>query len=144
METGYPGPFTEVPFEAMAGVVTDCWIKDLWESCRLFEISITDSFGQLSTARETDNFLMPTFVSHYPSKVDGNPAILKKLAECRLFLQVITLADICNAAGTHITSQAFEGRWSDQRLHSYNWPRRPPQLSADHWEVWQTALKNVF
>ena len=45
LETGFPGPFTDVPYDLVAHLATPCWVKTLWESCRKFDISVSDDFG---------------------------------------------------------------------------------------------------
>ena len=65
LETGYPGRFTEVPFEILGDLTTDTWIKTLWSYCHQHSISIKDSFGTFDLLREHDVFLMPLFVSKF-------------------------------------------------------------------------------
>ena len=47
LQTGHPGPFTEVDYPLMQSCVTDSWIKTLWEFCYTWGIEIEDSFGDL-------------------------------------------------------------------------------------------------
>ena len=45
LETGHPGPFTDVPYSLLAPCTTPTWIKSLWQFCSQHEISIHDPFG---------------------------------------------------------------------------------------------------
>ena len=71
-------------------------------------------------------------------------AELKLLNECRMFLKVVTLADLCNIAGDRLLMDSYNGIPQEQRYHSYNWPRQPTKLSSDHWHLWQQALETHF
>ena len=45
METGFPGPFTQVPYTSMAPSTTTSMIKNIWKFCHTHKISIRDDFG---------------------------------------------------------------------------------------------------
>jgi hypothetical protein len=62
LETGCPGPFTDVPFAPLQSSTTDSWIKGLWQTLQSFNISIQDNFGQLELSRDKDVFLIRTGV----------------------------------------------------------------------------------
>ena len=85
-------------------------------------------------------FLMKAF------KATGvfRPSWLKILNQCRMFQNVITLADITNAEGTRISLRAYEGMRLESHLHRYEWPRSPKSLPRDHWTKWKIALSHCF
>ena len=139
LEQGYPGPWTDAPYNLLHKATTYSLIKTLWESCFQFGISIEDNFGTLPLRRVDDEFLMSNFViAKYPS------GQLKKLNECRCFLHAITLADISTMSGKSISWEAYNGVRAPQFLHNYEWPRDPPRLSKDHWDLWKKALDKCF
>ena len=135
LETGFPGAFTDVPYDLMQDCVTDTWIKTFWHSCHAFDISIQDTFGTFALSREGDCFLMPFLVAQ-----GVPPHTLEILNECRLFLEAITLADIVSLSGASITEQALQGIKSLNSLQSYKWPRRPPSLPQHYWQIWRETL----
>ncbi len=139
METGHPGPFTDVPYESMCQCTTDAWIKTLWKSCQEFGISIDDPFGNLQLARKEDQFLMVAFVNK-----NYSPRKLRSLNLCRMFLKAVTLADICTMRGDRISMAAYNGHREDQTIHNYRWPRLPPYLPEILWTEWQKALDECF
>jgi hypothetical protein len=65
---------------------------------------------------------------------------LRQLNECRMFLQVTTLADISDACGTHISLLAWEGKRDTRTGFYYDWPHPSPSLSKVHWNLWRKAL----
>ena len=138
LETGFPGPFTDVPFHKVSPCTTDSWIKTVWAACYSYDISLHDKFGALRLARAFDQFLMPAFAKICTKEE------LAILNLCRLFLEVVTLADICTITGDRISRAAFQGLRQDQSLHKYNWPRHPPSLPAEHWNLWQTKIQALF
>ena len=139
LETGFPGPFTDVPYQQMSLCATKSWIKSLWAICAEYQISIHDSFGTIPLSREQDLFLMPLF-----AKFIRDPATLEILNECRMFLKAVTLADICSMDGRHISVLAFTGLRQSQALHRFNWPHQPPALPQTHWNLWQEKLLELF
>jgi hypothetical protein len=138
METGFPGPFTQVPY-AMAASTTTSMIKNIWKFCHTHKISIEDDFGSLPLRRMEDEYLMPSFL--LAGYTEGE---LKMLNEGRCFLHAITLADICTPKGNHITLDSYHGRRATQFLHHYDWPRDPPSLSKAHWDLWKKAVTKCF
>jgi hypothetical protein len=88
METGCPGPFTDVPFAPLVPTTTDSWIKvikGLWKSLQGFNISLRDDFGPPILSRDKDVFLMPTFLSTY--RGPHHHTTCQLLNECRNSLE---------------------------------------------------------
>ena len=100
LELGLPGTFTDWNFALRGDCVTDCWLKTVWKYCRDHGIGLYDRHTSLTLARKDDQFLMEAF---YRAKYTA--ADLKKLNECRTFLKVVTLADICTADGKFIVKK---------------------------------------
>ena len=142
LETGFPGPFTEVPYDTMAPCTTNSWIKTLWASCQQFGIQITDDFGTLPLLREGDQYLMPMLARLYPGPT--NSSLLRRLNQCRMFCRAVTLADLCNAQGTRICSTVYEGNGPGPGYRHIDWPRQPPSLPQVFWQEWKAALDKLF
>jgi hypothetical protein len=58
----------------------------------------------------------------------------------QIFLQVITLAEICNNTGTRITEWAWKGRKQEEKP---GWPKQGNILQG-HWEIWRQTLWVAF
>jgi len=60
---------------------------------------------------------------------------LQHINACRLYLQVITLSDICNGRGSHVLPEAMQGVTITASHTTWAWPRqhRPPEPSWTHW-----------
>lgn len=84
--------------------------------------------------RENDIFLMDYFVrKHY------KPNEMKQLNQCQIYLQVLTLTDICSADGTHIAIPIYKGLQLIDRKSKLNWPEQQcPSTAA--WKLWKVAL----
>ena len=82
---------------------------------------------------------MPTFIKHGYKEED-----LRLLNECRMKLHAVTLADLCTVTGDRLSLPAFQGHSVDQSMRQVKWPRDPPTLSTQHWELWQSALDKCF
>jgi hypothetical protein len=89
--------------------VNKCWVSHLWE--------FNDKYG-LTVQREEKAWLLPQhkhdqFIME--AITDLPAANLKRLHGaqcCRLFLQVTTLADITNSAGTHLSDWVTNPKYS--------------------------------
>ena len=66
---------------------------------------------------------------------------LKLLNQCRLFLQVLSLSDICNSKGNAISRNCWEGK---QRQPSPRlWPcQHQPSMKA--WRTWRTFVSKSY
>ena len=76
-------------------------------------------------------------IPHFP------PKVLKQMNACRIFLQVLSLADISDGSGHEIPNSSLQGIWHNDRRSSYYWPKqlRP---SAGAWRTWQSTLQALF
>ena len=69
--------------------------------------------------REGDKSIMEAFVQHEPKIKTGD---LKAANTCRLFLRVVTIAELANIDGTTIDNERLEGKWRAQS--SLIWSRQ--------------------
>jgi hypothetical protein len=112
------------------------WLTSFWRFLCKSQITLELSNQWIpSLARIGDMALMEHFVkAGYPA------AQLTQLNRCRLYLQVITLADIVSADGSLILPEAFIGVPLSDRKSDLKWPNQQRPPSKD-WAVWSSALK---
>jgi ribonuclease HI len=100
-------------------------------------IEIANQFT-LHPVRDNDQLLMDCL---------NDPSLptttVERINHCRLYLQVTTLADICNGMGDSILPAAYHGHPIPDSKSTIQWPRqpRPPECS---WTAWQNALHKFF
>ena len=138
MELGTPDPITDHHFALFGGCTTQCWMKTLWQSCEDFNVKFDDPFFKPKLQRHGDQFLMHAFATEFP------PKELAILNQCRMFLRVLTLADISSADGQALHAYSYDGIQRAPHLHRYGWPRQPPKLPPTHWNLWRHALDTCF
>ena len=63
--------------------------------------------------------------------------------ECRIYLQVFSVADIADGDGSRITEKALIGRRDAYRTSKWHWPDRPRPPEA-FWRKWRGALETAF
>jgi hypothetical protein len=85
-------------------------------------------------SRQNDKFFMEIF-----NTLKGTYKDMEILNRCRLFLQVITLSDITNAAGDRLIIEAKTGLLLSSRPSSLLWPNQGPPSQAN-WKVWKHYL----
>jgi hypothetical protein len=68
-------------------------------------------------------------------------AQIKILNYCRLYLQVVTVSDICQANGTHVDAGCISG-YPILLSSQTNWITIKQARPADkHWALWQLAIR---
>ena len=92
------------------------------------KIIITNK-NEITRQRENDQFIM--------REICQAEGLLTKFKQCRLYIQVVTLNDICTTNGRRTKTTCFHGL---RRKSSLLWPkqRRP---SPNAWEEWRRQLR---
>jgi hypothetical protein len=139
LELGTPGYLLQLDYSILGKLATDCWIKTIWEFAWTNEIDITDTGPSLELYRWNDQYLMEEF-----TRQGWKGHELKKLNECRMYLEVTTLAEITSADGKNIKEMSWTGKKDRNKCNQYQWPRSPPSLPARHWQIWRKALRSCF
>ncbi len=139
LELGTPGHLMQLDFSTLGKLATDCWIKTVWEFAWKHEIEIIDTGPSLELYRWNDQFLMEEF-----ARQGWKGHELKKLNECRMYLEVTTLAEITSVDGKNIKEMSWTGKKDKNKCNQYQWPRSPPSLPARHWQIWRKALRECF
>ena len=106
-----------------------CLHKLLMEGSMTIKLENTE---ESETTRVGDVYLMEKWADTFEIQD------LKKLNSCRLYLQVTTMADICDVKGTYILKNAWGVKFP-VRKNNKKWPiqKRPPKSSI---LLWQQAL----
>jgi len=127
-----------MPSTAYDSIVETGWLKSFWTFLTRSGLSIqlTDQWLP-SITREHDVVLMDHFIAQGYSA-----SKLRLLNQCRLYLQVITLADITSADGKHIILDVFIGCPLTDRKSTLKWPNQQ-RPSTTTWELWSTALRTL-
>ena len=86
--------------------------------------------------REKDEYLMDI-----ARKQGYNQKHMKQINQVRMYLKVITLADITEEMGTHIEASCFE--WKKSCPINTNWKIQGqiPKPNREEWHRWKTLLK---
>jgi hypothetical protein len=127
-----------LPYHLYSTWIDSYWLTSFWRFLCKSQIMLVLSTQWIpSLARVEDIALMEYFVNA------GYPASqLAQLNRCRLYLQVITLADIVSADGTCILPNSFIGVPLSDRKSALKWPNQQRPPSKD-WAVWSSALKSL-
>ena len=101
LEIGLPGTFKDVPWQRLKGILISTWLTDLFYFMGENNIFLHDPLPQLQLQREGDIFLMQSFLLAKPTDIE-----LRRLMDCREYLQITTLSDITTVDGKNILSQS--------------------------------------
>jgi hypothetical protein len=111
------------------------WITSLWEFTSKHSLTFLYPKQWIPPQpREYDIFLMQAFASHKPPV-----PIMAALNRCRIFLQVITLSDICTADGKRILALVKRGVPITSRTSQLLWPAQGNPSRGD-WGIWRKCL----
>ena len=119
-------------------MATPSWLAATWEFMDKFNIHIDLPLPRFQLRRDQDAFIMEKFV-----EAGATSRELGILNRCRLFLRVITFADIFEADGHTITLEAWQGRPMQELRKGYQWPiqGRPGEFQ---WRKWRSFLRRIF
>ena len=90
--------------------------------------------------RDKDQLIMEAVCATITS-----PKQQKQINQCRLYLQVLRISDLCNGSGDELIPEATTPTYRERKHSKTNleWPRQelPPEGS---WKVWTKALRRLF
>lgn len=139
LELGLQTSILRANYRIFHKLATKTWIKNTWEYIHAHDMVVEDDVPTLQLQRVNDQFLMQAFSDHGFTGTD-----LARLNETRMFLQVITLADISSGDGRHILIPSCAGVLNT--LHpseSIQWPRSAKPTQEDK-RRWSQAVRAVF
>jgi len=134
-------PFLDLEFDEWDKWCTPNWVTHLWQECSKQSIQLWAGTGQtwIPTLQwEGDKYLKDHATKWYEQ------ADLKKLNDCRIYLQITTLTDITSIDGRVILHAYYKSQHgqSISRGSKYNWPQMG-QLSTSYWGLWQDFLNRI-
>jgi hypothetical protein len=95
-----PGHPFEHPYKRHHFCTTPVFLHISWEFCNDYNFILKDNQNQLDLRRVDDQYIMQAFTNQgYTDKQ------LRKLNFCRMWAQVITLADLTTGDGKHLISE---------------------------------------
>ena len=137
--TGTSWSILEQPQEPLPHLESS-WIKSMREYLAKIDgkLTLKDQYIP-EPQRQNDTYIMDHVLSHDKFK----PAHIKAINWCRMYLGVVTVSDIANAAGTHISKAMFDGDL-DKVPTSSGWltvhQKKPDPKS---WAVWRRACRLI-
>jgi len=131
-------PFT-LDYATMHPLTTILWVKMSWQFQQHQNIWIKMDLPPLCASQTQDQYLKPWFVQ---SGISG--AKLARINQCRIYLQVTTLADICDGSGEYILPDMWAGQPSHMFTTGYQWPNQgwPPKRMDTMATVTLTSLSS--
>ena len=138
VELGLPLNPLNYQYDIWSEAVTPCWLTSTWKFMSEYGITIDLVIPETPLRRDEYQYLMELFHDAGATKTQ-----LKHLNRCRLFLRVISLADIFEADGKTITLQAWKGSRMIETRKNIVWPnqKRP---NESQWTLWRSLLRNTL
>ena len=129
-----------ISYEDYGSLLGDCWVKTIWKFCWEYEVSVEDWLPSIPLLRENDQYIMAVAKKVLSAK---DKSSLTSINKCRLFLKVVSLADIAFGSGWSLMETIRNGtppRWIQRS--GIDVVQRYP--TAADWSVWRSFLSNIF
>ena len=134
---GYGSDLFAAPFAKLGALMPYTWMTHLWEFLDRYGLRIQHDI-ELPLLRHHDSFIMRQAVD-----AKFSPSQLDAINRCRLYLQVLTVAELATADGESLTDKAWNGIRDTSITSPYIWPVQPSPPLRD-WRLWQAALSVCF
>ena len=139
LEIGMGENIFHLPYDVYSPLLTESWIKVPWQCCWENDIVLHGEYRLPQLARVQDRYLMDMVV-HSKLLTNREKLIVNR---CRLFLQVLTLADISTGDGTKVAHSYYTGVGEDSRSSRYSWPEQG-QPSRAEWKIWIKCVDMIW
>ena len=140
IELGINCSVFELKYNLWGHLLTDCWLKSIWEFCSSNNIHLQGHCKFPSLQRQNDNCIMQILVEKYNNRfTKGEMCAINR---CRLYLQVLFTSDMVNGKGDRVTNKAINGIRDTYRQSQWVWPFQP-RPSRREWIVWRKAVTVV-
>jgi len=138
VELGLTHLFLNYSHKTYGHLIPRTWMTSLWEFISEYKLRIQGWKHDFLPTRDNDISIIESFTKKGFSNDD-----LRQLNNCRVYLQVYSLSDICNAKGDQITRKAIEGQKDLHRPSTLVWKqiKRPTPRA---FLLWKQALFATF
>ena len=134
---GYGSDLFSAPYAALGKLMPYTWMTHMWEFLAGNGLRVRHDIV-LRLLRQHDSFIMRRAVEvSFPFET------LDAINRCRLYLRVLTVAEIVTADGEFITDKAWNGIRDSTMESPYKWPTQPCPPPKD-WRVWRAALTRCY
>jgi hypothetical protein len=141
MVIGSSCPLFHYPIQQILKFCHRNWLLNVWWFLFSMQGKIhLENAWSLVPQHIHDAFLMDAVLEHIPR---FPRKILKCFNACQIFLQVFTLADICDGSRLDILKCSLHGIRHKDRHSSYEWPKQT-QPSSAAWCIWRNTLQTLF
>ena len=139
MEVGVNGNLFEFNYDKYKAIIlTESWVQFTWKFLSDYNITFNPKIVEFQNRREGDRCIMQEVIaSGLLSDYE-----LKWFNKCRMYLKVVTLADIVTPDGWSIRKDILDGQ-QNKTYRQFNWPEwgKPPTYA---WTIWRKFLRLVF
>jgi Reverse transcriptase (RNA-dependent DNA polymerase) len=139
LELGARKQFWDLDYNKWAHLANTSWVKHTWQFISDNGLQLQTDLPTLQYRRHNDLYLMDIFIN----SAKYSPQELQQLNWCRIYLQVITVADITDARGHRILHHIWQGNKETQPRAQYAWPNQG-KPSRQSWIAWRAALARTL
>jgi len=123
LHCGLDSNLFDLNYNSYSYLIPDCEVKFLLRECVHYGIKLIGEYDRPTVQRTNDFFLMSKLLDSTFTQDE-----ISKINRCRLYMKVLTVADITTGSGESIDTDSYNGHASSHRTSKYQWPRqlKPP------------------
>lgn len=129
--------FWELPFQIYGFLAPTGWTKATWKQLSETNLVIKGPNLAVPKLREKDAYLIDAFID-----LNLPHAQIETLNNCRMYLGVTRLSEICTVCGSRIDEYAWQGKRSPHIQQPQCFKTHKP--TANDWDLWRHTLRQCF
>ena len=142
IELGSTKILFHLDYQTWSPLLTNCWTKSLWRFVKEYNINLQGKYDKPTKVCERDEGIMDVLVNALTSNNTTEDEILI-INRCRLYLQIVTLSDICCSDGLRIDHDIYVGERNEDRKSRWIWPEQA-RPNTKEWETWKRTIDIII
>ena len=128
-------------YDKWSHILTNCWTNNIWKFADLYSINLKGDYSRPHPLRERDIGTMDIIIENNFEAISNET--LRTLNRCRLYLQIVTLADILDVDGVNIDPLINSLETRIDRKSSWVWPEQVRPLKNE-WTTWLKMVEEIL
>ena len=116
-------------YDKWSHILTKCWTKNIWKFTDLYSIELKGNYSRPLPLRERDIGIMDVLIDYNDEELSKDT--LQTINRCRLYLQIVTLADLLDVDGVNIDPNINSVEIKTYREISWEWPEQVKPLKTE-------------
>ena len=139
LEIGTYQKMFDADIDTYGHLASDSLMSHTWRLLNDCQLQLETSHAVPVRLQVNDEAIMEQIIA----KTAYSTKDIYDINECRIYLQVFSVADIADGDGSRITKNALIGRRDVYRTSKWHWPDRPKPPES-FWKKWRGAIETAL